>query len=90
MGNRLEKDNFSKLRPEFTSDDYFAEGGYTSKDKIIKHPDFLIFDFSVYYTLHNKNRFGISISNLFDENYTEKDGYNMPGRMITGTFVYSF
>ena len=23
---------------------------------------------------------GLNINNLFDENYTEKDGYNMPGR----------
>ncbi len=89
IGSRLEKDNFAKLRPEITADAYYAEGGYTAKDKILQHPEFLIIDYSVSYTL-NKCRFGITLSNLFNENYTEKDGYNMPGRMVTANFNYSF
>jgi outer membrane receptor protein involved in Fe transport len=89
MGSRLEKDNFSKLRPELTSEDYYTEGGYTVADKILQHPKHLILDYSVAYTIKNY-RFGIAISNLFNENYTEKDGYNMPGRMLMANLNYSF
>jgi outer membrane receptor protein involved in Fe transport len=89
IGSRLEKDNFSKLRPDLTVDDYYTDGGYTAKDKILQHPEYLVFDYSVAYSIKNY-RFGITISNLFDENYTEKDGYNMPGRVLMANFNYSF
>lgn len=89
IGSRLEPDNYASLRPEITASEYYTKGGYTAKDKILKHADYLVFDFSVFYTI-NKNKFGINISNIFDENYTEKDGYNMPGRMVSGSFTYSF
>lgn len=89
IGSRLEKDNFATLRPEIKATDYYTQGGYTAKDKILKNADFLVFDASVFYTI-GKNRLGVTISNLFDENYTEKDGYNMPGRMVSGSFTYSF
>lgn len=89
IGSRLEKDNFSKLRPDLTVDDYYSDGGFTEKDKILQHPEYLVFDYSVAYLIKNY-RFGITISNLFDENYTEKDGYNMPGRMLMANFNYSF
>lgn len=90
IGSRLEKDNFSRLRPDIKPEDYYTQGGYKQADKILEHPDHLIFDYSVFYTFKENKRFGISISNIFDENYTEKDGYNMPGRMITGSFTYTF
>jgi vitamin B12 transporter len=89
-GSRLEYDNFSQLRPEITGTDYYTAGGYTQNEKILKIPDFLILDFSVYYSLGGNKRFGICISNLLDENYNEKDGYHMPGRMISGSFSYIF
>ncbi len=89
IGSRLEKDNLSKLRPEITADDYYTERGYTTADKILQHPEFLVFDYSVSYAIKNY-RFRITISNLFDENYTEKDGYNMPGRMLMANLNYSF
>lgn len=89
VGTRLEKDNFAALRPGTATTDYYAQGGYTAKDKILKHPDYLIFDCSVSYTVR-KARLGITVSNLFDENYSEKDGYNMPGRMLTGSLGYNF
>ncbi len=90
IGTRLEEDRFSALRPDLTVSNYYVEGGYTAADKILEHPDYLIFDFSVYYTFQKNKRFGIAVSNLLDENYSEKDGYNMPGRFISGNFVYSF
>jgi outer membrane cobalamin receptor len=90
IGSRLEKDNFSTLRPKITAADYYQKGGYTAADKILQHPDYLIFDYSVSYNFHKNKKFGITIANLLDENYTEKDGYNMPGRSVMGNFTYSF
>ena len=90
IGNRLERDVFSELRPEISPEDYYTEGGYTAVDKILEHPQHLVLDYSVYYSISNNIRFGITISNLLDENYAEKDGYNMPGRIVTGSFRYSF
>ncbi|GAO30718.1 TonB-dependent receptor [Geofilum rubicundum] len=89
IGSRLEKDNFSKLRPGLTAEHYYTNGGYTAKDKILQHPEYLVFDYSVAYSVNNY-RFGITVSNIFNENYTEKDGYNMPGRMLMASYSYSF
>ena len=63
--------------------------GYTAKDKILQHPEYLVFDFSVGYSIKSY-RFGVTVSNLLNENYTEKDGYNMPGRMLMASYSYSF
>jgi outer membrane receptor protein involved in Fe transport len=90
IGPRLELDNFSLLRPGITPGDYYTRGGYTESDKILELPQHLVADFSIFYTVRGNTRFGITISNLFDENYSEKDGYHMPGRMVTGSFSYSF
>ena len=89
-GSHLERDGFSRARPLIKSDNYYTQGGYESTDKILLFSDHLIFDYSVFYSVTPKARIGISISNLFDENYTEKDGYNMPGRNISGHASYSF
>ena len=40
----------------------------------------MVFDFSASCPLIKNVSVGLNINNLFDENYTEKDGYNMPGR----------
>ncbi len=89
IGSRLENDSFSQLRPELKTDDYYTDGGYTSSDKILQHPKHLVFDYSVAYSIKNY-RFGIAISNVLDENYADKDGYNMPGRALMASFNYSF
>lgn len=59
-------------------------------EAVLEHPDFMVFDLSGSYTLLDKFTFGVAVQNLLDENYTEKDNYNMPGRMISGTFTFSF
>jgi outer membrane cobalamin receptor len=59
-------------------------------EMVLEHPAFLVFDLSGSYTLAQKYTIGLAIQNLFDENYAEKDGYYMPGRMITVSFNYSF
>ena len=90
IGSRLELDNFSYLRPGITPADYYTEGGYTETEMILELPDHLVFDYSVHYTLMGSVRLGITISNLFNENYSEKDGYHMPGRLILGSIQYTF
>jgi vitamin B12 transporter len=90
IGTRLEKDNFSTLRTGITSADYYTGGGYTAADKILQHPEYLVFDYSIGYAYSKNVRFGITVSNLLDENYSEKDGYNMPGRSVTAKVSYSF
>ena len=90
IGSRLEKDSFSALRPGIVAADYYTDGGYTTADKILQHPEYLIFDYSIGYAFTKHVNFGITAANLLDENYSEKDGYNMPGRSITARFGYTF
>jgi vitamin B12 transporter len=89
-GSRLEKDSFSKLRTGILKTDYTTEGGYTASEKILKHPDYLLFDLSSQYTFQKRLSIGLTVSNLLDENYTDKDGYNMPGRQLKVNIGYSF
>ncbi len=60
------------------------------KESVLKHPDFLIVDFSASYTFKEKYSIGLTVNNLFDDNYTEKDAYYMPGRNILGTLSIKF
>ncbi|MBN2009647.1 TonB-dependent receptor [candidate division KSB1 bacterium] len=89
IGSRIENNWFSyypvrtelndlavKTQPEY------AEKGY------LKHPDFLVFDASLMYSLTSDISLCATFSNIFDENYTEKDGYNMPGRSFEGKIVF--
>jgi vitamin B12 transporter len=59
-------------------------------DAVLKLPDFLVFDLSGSYSFSKKYSVGLSLQNLFNENYTEKDAYYMPGRTITAGFTYLF
>jgi outer membrane receptor protein involved in Fe transport len=90
IGSRLEKDNFSSIRKLITAADYYTKGGYKQTDKVLEHPTYLLFDYSIGYAFTSKINFGIMAANLLDENYTEKDGYNMPGRSIVAKLSYSF
>ena len=88
IGKRLEADWMGSLRPDIKPEDYYIyeENG----DQILQHSAHLVFDYSAYYNITPQARIGISVSNLLDENYSEKDGYNMPGRSILGSVSYSF
>ena len=90
IGSRLEKDSFSSLRTGIVAANYYAEGGYKATDKILQHPEYLLFDYSIGYAFTEKVNFGVTVSNLLDENYSEKDGYNMPGRSIVAKLAYKF
>ena len=90
LGRRLQRDNFSLLRPGITTADYHTGGGWRTEDMILELSRHLIFDFNINYILNDSFIFGVSVSNLFNENYSEIDGYNMPGRLIKGSFGYKF
>ncbi|MDP3643317.1 MAG: TonB-dependent receptor [Bacteroidota bacterium] len=90
IGSRLEKDSFGAQRPGIVAANYYTEGGYKGTDKILQHPEYLLFDYSIGYAFTEKVNFGITVSNLLDENYSEKDGYSMPGRSFVAKLAYTF
>lgn len=79
MGHRLENNWYNKptARPQIT-------------DRVLEHPDHLIFDISANYTFSKHYTVGLSVANILDENYSENDGYNRPGRAIMGKVSYKF
>jgi len=80
IGSRIEDNWFYSynVRPLYAS------------NKPILHPDYLLFDVSASYSITKKITVGVNVANLLDENYTEKDGYNMPGRSITAKCSVKF
>ena len=90
MGSRFEK-NFvgEDFRP--TLADLWTEyqGQYKEKG-LLKHPKFIVWDFTMAYPVVDKVTIGFNINNILDENYTEKDGYNMPGRTFSLKASYHF
>jgi len=59
-------------------------------ENVLKHPDYLIVDLSASYTIKEKYGIGITIDNLFDDNYMEKDSYYMMGRSFMARLSYKF
>ncbi len=53
---------------------------YKNAQGKLKEPAFMVFDASVYYNITKNITVGVNANNILNENYTEKDGYNMPGR----------
>jgi vitamin B12 transporter len=60
------------------------------EEELLRHPVSYVFDYSASYAFKEHYSVGLTIANLLDENYTEKDGYNMPGRAVTAKFSYRF
>ncbi|RLD75414.1 MAG: hypothetical protein DRJ10_15300, partial [Bacteroidetes bacterium] len=67
-----------EIRPELINED------------VLKHPDYLLVDLSASYTFKEKYSIGITVDNLFDDNYMEKDSYYMPGRSFMARLSYKF
>ncbi|MGQ1909907.1 TonB-dependent receptor [Marinifilum sp. RC60d5] len=59
-------------------------------EDVLRHPVYYIFDYSANYNINDNYSVGLTVTNLFDENYSEKDGYNMPGRAIIAKVAYKF
>lgn len=77
MGSRYEDNWFGSLRP-------------TLKDSVLEHEPALVFDASVGVKINDQNSVTLTMKNMLDENYTEKDGYNMPGRSFGVKYTVSF
>ncbi|WP_321282448.1 TonB-dependent receptor domain-containing protein [Marinifilum fragile] len=59
-------------------------------EDVLRHPVYYVFDYSVNYQFHKHYSAGLTVANLLDENYSEKDGFNMPGRSIMLKVGYRF
>jgi vitamin B12 transporter len=70
--------NGNQIRPSLINQD------------IIEFPDHLAIDLSLSYLFKKKYGIGLTVDNLFDENYCEKDMYYMPGRSIMASFSVKF
>ena len=80
IGDRFERNWFG----------YYDEVRPTLKDPIIEIPASLIFDASVAFRVNDTNKVTVIAKNFLDENYTEKDGYNMPGRSLGVRYTVNF
>jgi len=56
----------------------------------IIYPAFLVTDFSMRVKINEHHAIGASVSNITDENYYEKRGYNQPGRTFGLDYELSF
>ncbi len=95
MGSRIEQNWYipSKWTPDVrpglldiaakTQPEYVKEGQ-------LKHPAFMVFDAAISYNIYKGLALTLNANNIFDENYTYKDGYNMPGRTLMAKLSYSF
>ncbi len=87
IGSRFEDNWFRyypNTRPELVDEDTGVE------PSVLEHPKHLVFNAGVFYNLNKSFGIGADLANIFDENYTEKDGYHMPGRnfRIKGMFRF--
>ena len=92
IGHRIEDNWFvwyPNVRPDLPPLAEASQPEYWEKN-LLKHPKHLVFDANVYYDINEAITLGASAGNLFDENYTEKDGYNMPGRHVMGRCIIKF
>lgn len=90
IGSRFEKDFIGdKIRPTLKGLREKNQAKHLEKG-LLKHPKFMVFDLSATYPINNKFEIGLNINNILDENYTEKDGYNMPGRSFVLKSSYKF
>lgn len=94
MGSRIE-DNwynpawYPNVRPTLVNLAKKTQPTYVEKS-LLKHPRFLTFDASMYYNISKNFTVGLNANNILDENYTEKDGYNMQGRNFLMKLIYTF
>jgi len=57
---------------------------------VLTHPAALIFDINFTFKINHASKISVFSKNMFDENYTEKDGYNMPGRSVGVRYAVNF
>lgn len=89
-GSRIEPNWYPPtVRPDLATLAMQTQQKYATQN-LLKHTHFMVFDASVYYNISKNFTVGVNANNILDENYTEKDGYNMPGRNFLGKVSYRF
>lgn len=57
---------------------------------LVYYPAFMTVDAALVYNIQKRHQLSLTLSNITDENYYEKRGYNMPGRTIDIGYCFSF
>ncbi len=61
-----------------------------AKLALLKQPKFMIFDAAISYNLYRGLVLSLKANNIFNENYTYVDGYNMQARNLMANLSYRF
>lgn len=69
---------------------YYKSYRPTLKDGVLEFDPSLVIDATVGFALNRQNRIDLTVQNLLDENYAEKDGYPMPGRSYNVRYTVAF
>ncbi|MEO6285511.1 MAG: TonB-dependent receptor [Dyadobacter sp.] len=56
----------------------------------IEYPNYMVLDFTAAFKITSQHSISLKLSNLTDENYYEKRGYNLPGRAIAVRYDVRF
>jgi vitamin B12 transporter len=56
----------------------------------IEYPNYMVLDFTAAFKISNQHSVSLKMSNVTDENYYEKRGYNLPGRVISVRYDVRF
>lgn len=92
MGRRIEQNWYTyypEVRPDLAALLQAEEPELAAKG-LLRHPQALVFNAAAYYHFNKVLSVGLHLNNILDENYTEKDGYNMPGRNLFGKLTVNF
>lgn len=71
-------------------DNYYTAFRPTLKGSVLEFDPSMVIDASVGFAINKQNRIDLTVKNLLDENYAEKDGYPMPGRSYTVKYTVAF
>lgn len=56
----------------------------------IEYPKYMVLDFTTQFKIAGGHTLALKISNITDENYYEKRGYNLPGRAVSVRYLKRF
>ncbi|PWJ55027.1 vitamin B12 transporter [Dyadobacter jejuensis] len=82
----LEYDNLAWMRLRLTARNigHRQDIDYTDVlNPLIRYPQYMVADLAATFSIENRHQLTLKVSNMTDENYYEKRGYNLPGRAIS-------
>lgn len=56
----------------------------------IEYPEYMVLDFTAQFKIAGGHSVALKLSNITDENYYEKRGYNLPGRALSVRYMKNF